>query len=90
MKTRRDFRNQSSQPQSTSIPEYRKEEIEKVNRALESCKAKGTSTYLTVKGKTYLITPNGVMSYEGTTTVAYSQSKQYREMSAKNEEKLID
>lgn len=90
MKARRDLRYQSSQPQSTSIPEYRQEEIEKVNRVLERCKAKGTSTYLTVKGKTYLITPKGVMSYEGTTTVAYSQSRQYREMSAKNEEKLID
>ncbi len=51
------------------------ESIEKVNKAIEDCKAKGTSTYITLKGKPYLVTPQGVMSYEGTATVAYSQSK---------------
>ncbi len=86
MKTRRDFRNQSYQPQLTSIPEYRREEIEMVNRAIQECKAKGTSSYMTVNGRTYLVTPYGVMSYEGTATVAYSQSKKCREMAKKSEE----
>ena len=80
MKTLSDFRTKSSQPQSASS-KYRREEIEKVKRAIQDCKAKETSTYITVNGKIYLVTPHGVMSYEGTTTVAYSQSKQYREMS---------
>lgn len=79
MKTLNASCSQISQPQS-SIPEYRREEIEKVNRAIQDCKAKGTSTYINVNGKTYLVTAQGVMSYEGTATVAYSQSGQYREM----------
>ena len=82
MKTLSNSGHKSSQPQST-IPEYLREEIEKVNRAIDDCKARGTSTYITVNGKTYLVTPHGVMSYEGTITVAYSQSQQYREISDK-------
>ncbi len=80
MKTLSDFRTKSSQPQSASS-KYRREEIEKVKRAIQDCKAKETSTYITVNGKIYLVTPHDVMLYEGTTTVVYSQSKQYREMS---------
>ena len=59
--------------------------IEKVNQAIKDCKAKGTSTYITVNGKPYLVTSQGAMSYEGTITAAYSQSSQYREMSEKTE-----
>ena len=86
MKTLENSGHKISQPQSTT-PEYRREEIEKVNRVIEDCKARGTSTYITVNGKTYLVTPHGVISYEGTTTVAYSQSQQYLEISEKNEKK---
>ena len=60
------------------------ESIEKVNQAIEDCKARGTSTYVTVNGKPYLVTSHGAMSYEGTTTAAYSQSRQYTEMSEKS------
>ena len=82
MKTISDPRTKNSQPQST-IPKYRQEEIEKVNRTIQDCKAKGTSTYITINGITYLVTPHGVMSYEGTATVAYSQSRQCKEMADK-------
>ena len=43
--------------------------IEKVNKAIEGCKAKGTSTYITLNGKPDLVTPHGVMSYEATVAV---------------------
>ncbi len=79
MKTLTASRLRISEPQS-AIPEDRREEIEKVNRAIQDCKAKGTSTYINVEGKTYLVTAGGVMLYEGTATVLYSQSRQYREM----------
>lgn len=79
MKSVSDYRTKSSQPQSATT-EYRREELEKVKKAIQDCKAKGTSTYISVNGKTYLVTCDGVMSYEGTATVAYSQSKQCREM----------
>ncbi len=82
MKTISDSSTKGSQPQS-AISEYRREEIEKMNRAIHDCKAKGTSTYITINGITYLVTAQGVMSYEGTATVAYSQSRQYREMAEK-------
>ncbi len=85
MKTISDSRSKGFQSQS-AIPEYRREEIEMVNKAIQDCKAKGISTYITVNGITYLVTPHGVMSYEGTATVAYSQSKQCREMAEKSEE----
>ena len=61
------------------------ESIENVHKAIEECKARGTSRYVTVNGKPYLVTAQGAMSYEGTTTAAYSQSRQYREIEAKNE-----
>ena len=70
------------------IPEQRKKEIEKVNRAIHDCKAQGTSTFITINGITYLVTAHGVMSYEGTATVAYSQSRQYREMTEKEKSNL--
>lgn len=70
---------QISDPRS-EIPEDRREEIEKVNRAIQNCKAKGTTAYISVDGKIYLVTARGVMLYEGTGTVLYSQSRQYREM----------
>ncbi len=79
-----DSTNQRSQPLSTQLDE-RREEREKLNKAREDCQARKTSTYITLNGQTYLVTPQGVMSYEGTTTVAYSQSPQAREMSAKKE-----
>ena len=74
--------HQISQPQLAT-----NNSIEKVNKAIEDCKAKGISTYITVNGKPYLVTSEGAMSYEGTTTGAYLQSRQYREMEAKQEEK---
>lgn len=74
MKTVNDYHPKNSQPQS-AVTEYQREELERVNRAIQDCKEKGTSTYITVKGNTYLVTPHGLMSYEGTATVAYSQSR---------------
>ncbi len=75
MKTFDDSRTKMSAPQS-AINDSR----EKVNRAIQDCKAKETSRYITFKGKPYLVTPHGAMSYEGTATVAYSQSPQCQEM----------
>ena len=85
MKTISDPRTKGSQARST-VSKYRREEIEKIDRAIQECKAKGTSTYITVHGITYLVTAHGAMPYEGTATVAYSQSRQYREMAEKSEE----
>jgi|GEM_PF-3746968 len=85
MKIISDPRTKGSQARST-VSKYRKEEIEKVDRAIQDCKAKKTSTYITVHGITYLVTDRGIMPYEGTATVAYSQSRQYREMTEKDEE----
>jgi len=82
MKIVSDSRTQISQPQSAIT-----ESIEEVKRVIQDCKAKETSTYITINGKPYLVTSHGAMSYEGTATVAYSQSRQYREMPEKNEEK---
>lgn len=65
------FPKQIFQPQLAPI-----ESIEKVNQAIEYCKAKGTSTYVTVNGKPYLVTSEGAMPYEGTATAVYSQSRQ--------------
>ena len=73
---------QISQPQQLTTVES----IEKVKKAIDYCKAKGTSTYVTVNGKPYLVTSQGAMSYEGTTTAAYSQSRQYRAMAEKIED----
>ena len=78
MKTVSNSPTKISQPPLTR-PEYRKEEIEKLNRTIQDCKARGTNTYITLNGKPYLVTPQGVMSYEGTATVAYSQSKRDEE-----------
>ncbi|VEP15643.1 hypothetical protein H1P_3550006 [Hyella patelloides LEGE 07179] len=78
MKTLSNSRAKISQSELASS-EYLTKEIEKMNRAIKDCQAKDTSTYVTLDGKPYLVTPYGAMSYEGTTTVAYSQSKQYRE-----------
>ena len=79
MKTLSASRLQISDPQPATS-EDRREEIEKVNRAIQKCKTKGTSTYINVEGKIYLVTACGVMLYEGVGTVLYSQSRQYREM----------
>lgn len=69
---------QSSQPQLATT-----KSIEKVNKAIEYCKAKGTSTYVTVNGKPYLVTSQGAMPYEGTGTAVYSQSRQHEAMAEK-------
>ncbi len=82
MKTANNSRAKSFRSRGANS-EYRKEEIEMINRAIQECKAKGTSTYVTVNGRTYLVTPHGVMSYDGTATVAYSQSQKCREMDEK-------
>ena len=54
-------------------------EIEKANQAFQQCRANKTSTYISLNGKPYLVTPHGILSYEGTTTVVYSESQQYCE-----------
>ncbi|MBE9046816.1 hypothetical protein IQ255_20785 [Pleurocapsales cyanobacterium LEGE 10410] len=61
MKTANNSRAKSLRSRS-AISEHRKEEIAMVNRAIQECKAKGTSTYITVNGRPYLVTPHGVMS----------------------------
>ena len=70
--------HQISQP-----PLAANESIEKVNQAIKDCQAKGTNTYVTVNGKPYLVTPQGAMSYEGTTTAAYLQLRQSRKIREK-------
>jgi hypothetical protein len=69
-----DPRPQISQSESKNS-EYSTKELEKMEQAIEDCKKNNTSNYMIFNGKPYLITPDGAMLYEGTTTVAYSQSK---------------
>ena len=68
-------------PANRSIIECPKEEVEKINRARQECKNEATSKYVNVNGKIYLVTAHGVMSYEGTGTVAYSQSQECKDIS---------
>lgn len=75
MKTYEDPRCQFSQSELKNSG-YSTEELEKMEQAIKDCQKNKTSKYMIVKGKPYLITPNGVMLYEGTTTVVYSQSQQ--------------
>ncbi len=80
MKSLNEHRTKSSETNTARI-EYAKEEVEKINRARQECKNEATSKYVNVNGKIYLVTSHGVMSYEGTATVAYSQSQQYKDIS---------
>lgn len=54
--------------------EYLAHEKDKLARAVKECQTKQTSKYITLNGKPYLITPDGVMCYEGSSTTAYLQS----------------
>jgi len=65
----------------------RSAEIEKVNQAIKDCKARGISSYIMLEGKPYLVTSDGIMLYEGSTTVAYSESEQYRKIKKSQEQK---
>ncbi len=80
MKSFDEHRTQNSAA-NVSIIECPKEEVEKINRARQECSNEATSKYVNVNGKIYLVTAHGVMSYEGTATVAYSQSQQYQDIS---------
>ena len=53
------------------------QEKEKLNRVIKECRTKKTSKYIILNRKPYLITPEGVMSYEGTSTTTYSQSQKH-------------
>ena len=64
--------NSSSEKNSS---EHLSHEKEKLDRAIRECQSKKTSKYIILNGKPYLITPDGVMSYEGTSTTTYSQSQ---------------
>ena len=75
MTTKNIPRSQISQSESVNS-KYSTEELDKMDKAIAECKKNKTSKYIILHGKPYLVTPNGPMLYEGTTTVAYSQSKQ--------------
>ena len=89
MKSVSNYPTKSSQPQS-AIGEHQKKEIEKVNKAIQDCKAKGISKYINVNGRTYLVTSDGVMLYEGTATVAYSQAIHCEDIPAKNQKQSLE
>ena len=67
-------RSQISQSESEN-PGYSAKEVEKMEQTIKDCKKNKTSKYIIFNGRPYLVTPDGPMLYEGTTTVAYSQSK---------------
>jgi hypothetical protein len=49
-------------------------EKDKLATAVKECQTQQTCKYITLNGKPYLITPEGVIAYEGSLTTAYTKS----------------